>query len=157
VRRQQGTTTVEFAVVAAAAFLILFGVIEISRAIYVWNTLTEATRRGARIAAVCPVDHAAIKRTALFDSIGEGDGSPLVHGLTADNIQVSYLQASGAPAADYPDTYFVRVEIVNFQHRLLIPMLPITLDVPGFTTTLRAESLGFIPGPDRRECFGTPA
>ena len=57
---QQGTTTVEFAILASVLFVLIFGVIEIGRAFFVWNSLAEATRRGARIAAVCPVNHGSI-------------------------------------------------------------------------------------------------
>lgn len=156
-KRQRGITTVEFAIVAVAAFVILFGVIEISRVLYVWNGLTEVTRRGARVAAVCPRGHSAITRIALFSAPGAADTSPAIPGLGIDNVQVTYLDQNGAPAPDYPSTYFVRVEIVNFQHRLLIPMATITLDAPGFSTTLRAESLGWVPDTNTRECYGTPA
>jgi hypothetical protein len=156
-KRQHGTTTVEFAIVATAAFLILFGVIEISRALFVWNSLTEVTRRGARVAVVCPRDHSAIAQIAMFNAPGSADTSPVVTRMTTDNIRVSYLDENGAAAGDYPSTYFVRVEIVDFQHQLLIPLLPITLDVPGFRTTLRAESLGYVPETGARECYGTTA
>ena len=48
--QQKGMYTVEFALVAALFFVLLFGVIEFARALFVWETLTEATRRGARLA-----------------------------------------------------------------------------------------------------------
>ena len=47
-RRQSGLTTVEFAIIGSLAFILVFGVIEIARALFVLNALTEATRRGAR-------------------------------------------------------------------------------------------------------------
>ena len=71
--RQKGTTTVEFAVVAALLLTLLFGVIEVGRAMFVWNTLNEATRRGARVAAVCPVDHASVARVTIFGEPLGGD------------------------------------------------------------------------------------
>ena len=53
--RQTGTTTVEFAIIASVMFMILFGVIEFGRVMFTANALAESTRRGARLAAVCPV------------------------------------------------------------------------------------------------------
>ena len=53
--RQRGTTTVEFAIVGTVLMVVVFAVIEFGRALFVINMLTEATRRGARMAAVCPV------------------------------------------------------------------------------------------------------
>lgn len=154
-KRQTGTTTVEFAIVSVAAFLILFGVIEIGRAIFVWNTLTEVTRLGARVAAVCPRNHSAVARVMLFNAPTGATTSGLVPGLSTDNIMISYLDEDGAAAADYPNTYFVRVEITGFQHQLMIPMAEMTLDVPAFATTLRAESLGWVPDSGSRQCYGT--
>lgn len=47
-RRQQGSETVEFAVSATLLFLLLFGIIEFSVALYDKATLTNASREGAR-------------------------------------------------------------------------------------------------------------
>lgn len=47
-RRQQGSETVEFAISATLLFLLLFGIIEFSVALYDKATLTNASREGAR-------------------------------------------------------------------------------------------------------------
>ncbi|HIF54353.1 MAG TPA: pilus assembly protein [Methylococcaceae bacterium] len=47
--QQQGAETLEFALIAIFYFTLLFGVFEFSRALYTWNVLTEATRRGAKM------------------------------------------------------------------------------------------------------------
>ena len=54
-RRQSGLVTVEFALIGAFFFLILFSIIEFGRLLFTWNTLDEVTRRAARLAAVCPI------------------------------------------------------------------------------------------------------
>lgn len=46
--RQRGAETVEFAISASLMFLILFGIIEFSVALYDKATLTNASREGAR-------------------------------------------------------------------------------------------------------------
>nr|WP_305907145.1 TadE family protein [Methylomarinum sp. Ch1-1]MDP4519872.1 pilus assembly protein [Methylomarinum sp. Ch1-1] len=52
---QRGASMVEFALIALVFFTLIFGIIEFARVMFVYNTLVEATRRGARVAAVCPV------------------------------------------------------------------------------------------------------
>ena len=66
--KQTGLSTVEFALVAAVLFTMMFGVIEIARAFFVSSALDEATRRGARMAAVCPVNDPAIFQAAAFNN-----------------------------------------------------------------------------------------
>ena len=51
--KQTGTAIVEFAIIASVMLMILFGVIEFGRVMFVGNALAESTRRGARLAAVC--------------------------------------------------------------------------------------------------------
>lgn len=153
--RQRGATTVEFAIVGALALTVLFGVIEISRALFVWNTLSEATRRGARLAAVCPMNHPSIKRVAILSSPGGPDTSPVVPGLSTANVAVAYLQADGSAAASYSQTHYVRVSITGYEYTLFIPFVTPTITAPPFSTTLPSESLGYVPDTGTHECFGT--
>ncbi len=151
---QRGTTTVEFAIVATVLFIVLFGVIEVGRALFVWNTLTEATRRGARVAAVCPISHASVAKVAVFGDPLGGDASPILRNLSTANVQVDYLDNTGTPTAVYEDVRYVSVGITNYQHTFLIPFVVQTIAVPPFTTTLPAESLGIIPELGVRQCYG---
>lgn len=144
---QQGTTTIEFAIVGGVFFLLLLGMVEFSRAFFVWNALTEATRRGARIAVVCPQDHSAIARVAVFSNAGGGAASPVVGGLNTSHVAVRYLAADGGTAGDIE---FISVAIDGYQHRLLIPFFTVTIAAPRFETVLPRESLG-LPG----GCFGS--
>lgn len=152
---QRGTTTVEFAIIAGAALTVLFGVIEVGRALFVWNTAAEMTRRGARVAAVCPINHPTIGEIAIFNQAGGGAQSSVLNGLTTANINVEYLDDDGNATATYPDVSYVRVSIINYQHTMLIPFSPVTIPVPPFTTTIPAESLGYVPDLELRECFGS--
>lgn len=153
--RQQGTTTVEFAIVGLLAVIVLFGCIEYGRGLFVMNALTESTRRAARLAAVCPINHPAVKRVAVFR---RADGSPTgaeVPGLTEDNIVVEYLDAGGGATADYADIRFVRASIRDYQFRFNVPVVARAIPLPPFTTTLPAESLGIVPELGTRQCFGS--
>jgi|KBSSwiStaDraftv2_1062776.scaffolds.fasta_scaffold03114_9 Flp pilus assembly protein TadG len=145
-RFQRGVTTVEFAIIGLLLFVVIFGVIEFGRALFVMNTLTEATRRGARMAAVCPVGDPKPASVAVFDN-GSGN-SAIVSGLTSANIMVSYLDASGTPVASpttpagFGSIRYVRVSIVGFTLSLIIPTIMPSIPMNGFSTTLPRESLG---------------
>ena len=45
--RQRGVAAVEFALVVIIFLTLLFGIIELARSMYVFNTLKEVTRRAA--------------------------------------------------------------------------------------------------------------
>jgi hypothetical protein len=113
---------------------------------FVLNTLGETTRRAARVAAVCPINDPAITEVALFNAPGDGTASQIVGGLAPANIAIEYLQDDGAviadPVANFALIRFVRSRIVNFQHRMLVPFADYLFQTPGFSTTLRRESLG---------------
>lgn len=145
--RQRGVTTVEFAVVSTVLFMVLFGVIEFGRALFVANALVEATRRGARVAAVCPVGDPRPAQVAIFAN-GAGVSS-IAPNLTTANVVVSYLDQSGNPLANPTASYaairYVRVRINNYTQQLLIPFVSPQLTMPAFAATLPIESLGYSP------------
>ena len=64
--RQRGITTVEFAIVGLLLFTMIFGVIEVARGYYVYTMLGDVARRGARLAAVCPVNDHDAGRSSQF-------------------------------------------------------------------------------------------
>lgn len=158
-KRQQGLTTVEAAIGAALMLVILFGIIEISRLVFTWNYLDEVTRRGARVAAVCPFDHPAIRRAAIFSTPTGADDSPHVGRLTTSDVDIEYLDAAGGDPFTHPTltpigaTRFVRVSINDLQIPLLL-FRKVTLNAPPFTTVLPSESLGFNPDTGTCRCFG---
>lgn len=93
--RENGTTAVEFAIVAMVFFLIMFGIAEFGRLLYVWNTVQEVTRRAAREAVVRTADDKSmIARMAVFhDETGSGSVK-LPAGLEISNAEVrlNYLR-----------------------------------------------------------------
>ena len=140
--RQQGLSTVEFALVAVVLFIMIFGVIEFGRAFFVASALDEATRRGARMAAVCPVNDPAIAQAAAFNN-------GLIPGLDATDIVVEYLDDAGGvvidpPAAGFQAIRYVRVRVVGYQHQMFIPLItPLSVfTMPEYATILPRESLG---------------
>ncbi|WP_370279046.1 TadE/TadG family type IV pilus assembly protein [Pontibacterium sp.] len=156
-KKQRGMTSVEFAIVGAVFFILLFAVIEFGRLMFVMNTLDEVTRRGARLAAVCrvgPAEVTFIQNRAIFDG-------NIIDGLEAANVQVQYFEDDGTtevtPDAADPDSSiplidYVRVGIVNYQHTMLIPTFNLTIPVPDFSTTIPSESLGVHPDGSSASC-----
>jgi Flp pilus assembly protein TadG len=54
-RRHSGQSMVEFAVLAPIFFLLLLGTIDLGRAVYIYNTISDAAREGTR--AAIPYDN----------------------------------------------------------------------------------------------------
>ncbi len=141
--RQHGLSTVEFAIVGLVLLMLIIGVIEVGRAFFVASALDEATRRGARMAAVCPINDPAIAQAAAFDNA-------LIFGLDASDIVVEYLDESAnvvlnpAVTAGFITIRFVRVRVVGFQHQMFIPLVtPLSqFTMPEYATLLPRESLG---------------
>lgn len=145
IRRQRGTTAVEFAVVATVFFMILFGLIDFSRLYFDAAALDEATRRGARLAAVCTINDPYIAQTAIFGN--GGNQSALVPGLGTQHVALQYLDIDGDIVADpagagYGSIRYVRVGIQNFQVQTFIPYFQNLITLPSFQTTIPSESLG---------------
>lgn len=104
--RESGVAAVEFALLAIIFFTFVFSIIEVSRLLFVYNTLQEVTRRAAAAAVnVYPLDTDAIakvKQNAIFrDSSGELMLAPPV---TDQHVRLSYLRfdLSVIPAASWP-------------------------------------------------------
>lgn len=149
-RRQQGLHTTEFALVGMLFFVLLFGVIEFGRALFVWNALTEATRRGAQRAAICPVNHPSIAKITIFNApAATSTDSPVVSGLSASNVTVDYLNQAGTvlldPSGSYSAIRSVRVSLTGYHLPLMIPFFNLDLPAPPFATTVPRESLGAGP------------
>lgn len=145
--RQRGVTTVEFAIVAAVFLMVLLAIIEFGRAFFVANALAESTRRGARVAAICPVGDAAVAQVAIMiDSNGRSVIAPQ---LDTGDVVVSYLNQAGSPIANpnlnFTAIQYVQVRIVGYTQQLLIPFVMPEFLMPEFTATLPVESLGYSP------------
>jgi Flp pilus assembly protein TadG len=128
-QRQQGAAAVEFALVASVLLMLLFGSMELSKMMFYWNSATEATRLGARIAAICPPeDNSAAKAamTAIF---------PIIHDA---DIQIRYLP--GGCNADNCEQLTVSIDKRNGL-QTLIPFVSVSLLLPSFSTTLPRESM----------------
>lgn len=126
-RGQRGAAAVEFALIASLLFTLLFGVVEMGRVLFYWNTATEATRLGARLAAVCNKDAASIKSRM----------SNMLSILTPGNINVTYTP----DGCDINSCRSVTVGITGINVSTFIPFVPLNLSMPSFSTTVPRESM----------------
>lgn len=152
-RAQKGIAAVEFAVCGAVLLLAIIGTLEIAYAMYVWNTVGEAVRRGARIAAVCPINDADVLEAAILADEGSSD-SPIITGFSTANIDLAYYTSGGVSTTSYDEASYVTVSIANFNFEFVTPFVGGTLTVPPFSTTVPVESLGYMPDTGDRQCPG---
>jgi Flp pilus assembly protein TadG len=91
--RQRGTAAVEFALVVIMFLILVFGVIEFARVMYLINTLAEVTRRAATAAVNTDFSNSAaldgVRRNAIFNSAS--GVLPLSDQMTSDAIRIDYL------------------------------------------------------------------
>jgi Flp pilus assembly protein TadG len=80
-KRRRGAATIEFAVTASVMFAMLFGLIELGRALMCIEMMTEAARRACRVAVVEGTTSTQIKQaaTSFLSSVG----------INAENVGVS--------------------------------------------------------------------
>lgn len=149
-RREIGAHTVEFALTAATFFVVLFAVVEIARALWMWNQLNEATRSGARVAAVCDVnDERIYTETLRYLPEVRRDQIVVEYQYLPHDFSPSWQVASG-PTANRAairraQQVLVRVRIRGYAPHFLFLFGRPTLNAPAFETTLPAESLGWNP------------
>ncbi|MCC4263843.1 pilus assembly protein [Oceanimonas baumannii] len=138
---QKGTTIVEFAIVGAVVFFVLFAVIEVSRLLYTWNILNETTRQAARVAAVCAPGESADVASDVAARLG---GS--IPGFSGSNIGIEYLKDDFSPVTGTEVPFYIRAGIINFQFEMILPLsIDLSMFSPDFSTVVRAESLGETP------------
>ncbi len=140
----------EFAIVAAVLFVMIFGVFEVARAYFVYSMLDEVTRRGTRLAAVCPINDPAIAQMAVFNASGDGTESALVKDLMPAHVVIDYLDRDAAVVTNPTETsgyariHYVRARVVGFQHSFTVPFVSglATITMPELESILPRESLG---------------
>jgi Flp pilus assembly protein TadG len=135
--RQTGATTVEFALVMLMFLMVVFGIMDFARLLYMWNTANEVAREGARYAVVCAdpsrSDRVLAKMQALMPDI------------TASNITVAWEPAG----CDASKCEAVTVSLTGLRFRWVSPF-PSTVGqpawtLPGFSTYLTREMMTYNP------------
>lgn len=157
IRRQGGTAAVEFAIVAVIFFTMLLGIIEFGRALYVFNTLQEATRNLARNAVVALISNSGTTAFVQANALYGGSVLPGAPEVTAAAVTVDYLNANGnALNAPFPDDQasecasggtkcvaYVRVSVSATYQPMITGLFPfLAVQFPQSTVTMPTESMG---------------
>lgn len=105
-RKQLGAAAVEFAFVVVVFFMLLLGIIEFGRFMYVWNTVQEVTRIAAREAVVSnftAAEQDRVRRIAVFSIANTGNPNlPGAAEINASHIDIEYLNSLGVPVSAFP-------------------------------------------------------
>jgi hypothetical protein len=137
-KNERGSTLVEFAIGVTVFVTAMFAVLEFGRALWVHNALSDAARRGARYAVLHSAGSASeVKNIVVFGNAA-GTGQPMLNDLSTENVIVTYNNFGLNDGT-------VSVSIKEYQFQLVIPIFGRTITMPSYTTTLGAESAGFIP------------
>src|SRR5687767_10969695 len=135
---ERGATLVEFSIGVTVFAVAMFAVLEFSRLLWVHNALTDAARRGARYAVMhSQNDTAAVKNVVVYGDAA-GTGNPMLDGLTPDKVDVDYNNFGLNDGT-------VTVSIDEYQFQFVLPLLPDSVTMPSYSTTLTGECAGFIP------------
>ncbi len=144
-RGQRGAAAVEMAIVSLIFLSLLLAVIDLSRWLYAFNAAGEATRLGARLAAICA-------RDATRQSVIRARMQPFVPELTASRAEVvirfDYQDADGrsAPSCGSNDCRLVSVWLEGHSIRSIAWFLPGDLGLPTVRSSVSRESMEITEG-----------
>jgi Flp pilus assembly protein TadG len=153
-KRQRGSTLMEFVFIAPFFLMMLVGIVAAGNFYFTHNAMVEATRRGARFAAMQAASSPAgtVRTTVGCDTTGPqltaiknyaiygnpaGTGTNLVN-LQPSNICVEYSNFGVAVGT-------VTVRITGFNYNFVIPGISKVVTMPAYRTTVPGESAGASP------------
>lgn len=133
-RHQKGAVAVEFALCCVAFLSLLLMALEVARFAYLQNAAAEATRLGARTAAMCDPN-------GTTDNVIYKKMRVLLPQLTAQSqVKVSRKKVdttTDCTSAD--DCAFVTVSLNAVSVQTIIPLVTLGAVLPGTPTTLPRE------------------
>lgn len=135
-KKQSGSTAVEFALVLILFLTFFLGILDFARMLWTWNAANEATRWGARVAVVCNKDAAAV-----LSSMRE-----FLPQLTAANVDIDWYDGAGLNnSCDHTNCTGVNISIVNLNYQWIAPVgfsNIAEIPMPSFSTYLPREIMG---------------
>jgi hypothetical protein len=95
-QKQRGVAAVEFSLVAVIFLMFVFGLLEVTRAMYVINVLQEVTRRAASAAAKTDFHDAAALLNVQAKAVFRDSPGPLLLAdpVTDANVVIDYMSVS---------------------------------------------------------------
>ena len=127
--KQRGSSVVEFALIAPLLLTVLIGITSFGHLLFTIHQASEATRAGARMAAVCDLNSGSI-RTAIQSRVPQLS-------LTNAQIALQYLPAG----CNRSSCQSVLLSLTGVTYSPWLWILPAGIPMPAFTTSLPRESL----------------
>jgi Flp pilus assembly protein TadG len=133
VSRERGQSLVEFALIAPLLVLLLLAIFDFGRAIYAYNTISNAAREGARIAIVdqgpaSGVSLAAKEAANQATALGLNPADPT-------QVQVSYFVPDLSVACPTHAVNCVAEVRVQYQFRAVTPVIGNIIGPINLSTT----------------------
>ena len=128
-RDEQGVQLVEVAIVIPLLLMMFAAVGEFGRYFYEYTTLAKAARVGGRFMAAKSYKSAstnwqlATKKLVVYGNT-DGTGSPVLPGLTVDNVEIVFQGGTYAGGTGVPAT--VTVRIINYEHEPIFDLGKLT-------------------------------
>ena len=149
IRRRDGQSMVEFAVLAPIFFILLLGTIDLGRAIYIYNSISDAAREGAR--AAIPYDNPLPTQNQVVSAIQSklGGGFFLSVDSTCANQPETTPGCPSTPTTPNTGLIYYSNGIGQFTGHhpvhvritfLFQPWIPVIRDASGNGVTITAES-----------------
>ena len=115
-RDDRGVQLVELAIAIPILIVLFAGVAEFGRYFQTYTTLAKGSRVAARYLATARangLDDPGAKNLVVYGNLA-GTGSPIVNGLTVDNVNITRRNGVGDVTSGFPTT--VTIQITNFKH-----------------------------------------
>lgn len=128
-RDEQGVQLVEIAIVVPILLMLFAAVGEFGRYFYEYTTLAKAERVGARFMSAKSIDSAstdwvaATKKLVVYGNTA-GTGTPVLPGLTINNVDVKFAGGTYNAGNGVPTT--VTISIINYKHKSLFDLAKLT-------------------------------
>jgi hypothetical protein len=112
----------EFALILPLVLLLAFGITELGRAYYQYNTLSKAIRDGARYVSSHTYSSTNVGHAQRLVVYGQtvGGSTPVLPGLTTDMISVTPSGGTG-PYDEINPPQSVTVKVENYPFNALVP------------------------------------
>lgn len=126
----RGQTLVEFALILPVFILVLVGIFDFGRAVYGYNTISNASREAVRVGIVdqnvTAITNRAVQRAASL-------------GLTASDVTVTFRQPNGSPSVCVaPIAIACDVEVVvRYRYSAATPLIGNIVGVINMSSTSR--------------------
>lgn len=140
-RDDRGLQLVELAIALPVLILLFAAVAEFGRYFEAYTTLAKGSRVAVRYLATARAggcDDLNAKNLVVYGNLA-GTGSPIVNGLTVNNVTITRRNEAGAVTSGFPAT--VTIEITNFKHtpifdlgRLMKTSLTMNIDIKPSVT-----------------------